>query len=122
MDQADSTGAQPNWVRPYTLTAGRTRPSVDLPLEAQIEAVQLAPQRSWQPTDVREEIVTLCVDRPAVAEVAARVDVPVGVARVLVGDLVLSGYLRVLATLNDKSTKKDRRDLIGRTLRGLRAL
>jgi hypothetical protein len=47
---------------------------------------------------------------------------PVGVARVLVGDLVLSGYLRVHRTLTEHSTPDERHELIGRTLRGLRAL
>jgi hypothetical protein len=57
-----------------------------------------------------------------VAEISARLDLPLGVARVLVGDLVTSGYLRVQPTLNDNSTRDERRELIGRTLRGLRAL
>jgi hypothetical protein len=44
------------------------------------------------------------------------------VTRVLVGDLVESGHLRVHATLTDHSTVSDRRRLIERTLDGLRAL
>jgi hypothetical protein len=48
--------------------------------------------------------------------------VPLGVARVLIGDLVTQGYLRVLVTLDDSATYDERRELIGRTLRGLRAL
>jgi hypothetical protein len=47
---------------------------------------------------------------------------PLGVTRVLVGDLVTSGYLRVNRTLTERSTRDERRELIGRTLRGLRAL
>jgi Protein of unknown function (DUF742) len=47
---------------------------------------------------------------------------PLGVARVLIGDLVTQGYLRVYTTLDASSTKDERRELIGRTLRGLRAL
>ena len=64
----------------------------------------------------------LCATRPSVAEIAARLNVPLGVARVLVSDLVESGHLRVLATLDDSSSVEERRELIGRTLRGLRAL
>jgi len=44
------------------------------------------------------------------------------VARVLIGDLVTQGYLRVHTTLGDSTTDDERRELIGRTLRGLRAL
>ncbi len=93
-----------------------------LPLEAQIEALESGRRRRWLPTDVRGEIVTLCANRPSVAEIASRLDVPLGVARVLVGDLVVSGYVRVLTTLDDQASTDDRRELIGRTLRGLRAL
>ena len=57
-----------------------------------------------------------------VAEIAAHLSLPLGVARVLVGDLVTQGYLRVHTTLGDSTTDDERRELIGRTLRGLRAL
>jgi hypothetical protein len=113
---------EPNLVRPYTLTAGRTGSDVNLPLEALIEALESASYQRWQPNDVRGEIVQLCAERPSVAEISARLDLPLGVARVLVGDLVTSGHLRVRATLDDHSTLEERRDLIGRTLRGLRAI
>ncbi|MBS4728947.1 DUF742 domain-containing protein [Mycobacterium sp. SM1] len=109
-------------VRPYTLTAGRTNTSVDLPLEAPVQTLQPAPLPRWPPNDIRGEIIHLCIDGPSVAEISARLDVPIGVVRVLVGDLVTSGFLRVLPTLTDQSTTDERRELIGRTLRGLRAL
>jgi hypothetical protein len=91
-------------------------------MEAAIEALEFARYHQWQPNDVRGEIVELCARRPSVAEISARLNLPLGVARVLVGDLVLSGYLRVRATLDEHSTTEERRELIGRTLRGLRAL
>jgi hypothetical protein len=46
---------------------------------------------------------------------------PVGVVRVLLGDLVEQGYVRVQETLGEASPVDVRRDLIERTLRGLRA-
>jgi Protein of unknown function (DUF742) len=119
---ANEPGNEPNLVRPYTLTAGRTGSTVHLPLEAPIEALESARYHQWQPNDVRGEIVELCARRPSVAEISARLDLPLGVARVLVGDLVMSGYLRVRKTLDEHSTTGERRELIGRTLRGLRAL
>ncbi len=109
-------------VRPYTLTAGRTTPSVDLPLEAPVQTLQSALFHNWPPNDVRGKIVGLCVRNPSVAEIASLLDLPLGVARVLVGDLVTAGYLRVHATLTERSSTDERRDLIGRTLRGLKAL
>ena len=109
-------------VRPYTLTAGRTDTTVDLPLEAPLQTLQSALFHQWPPNDVRGKIVQLCVQSPSLAEVSSRLDLPLGVARVLVGDLVTSGYLQVQATLTERSTRDERRELIGRTLRGLRAL
>ena len=109
-------------VRPYTLTAGRTDTSVDLPLEAPVQTLQAALAHKWPPNDVKDKIIQLCVKSPSVAEISAFLDLPVGVARVLVGDLVISGYLRVRRTLTDHSPVDERRELIGRTLRGLKAL
>ena len=113
---------EPSLVRPYTLTAGRTDSRVNLPLEAPIETLTSAKPPQWPSNDVRGQILTLCVDNPSVAEIAAHLSLPLGVARVLIGDLVTQGYLRVHTTLGDSTTVDERRELIGRTLRGLRAL
>lgn len=109
-------------VRPYTLTAGRTASRVDLPLEALIRTLPSAPAPGWPGNDVRAEILGLGSASPSVAEIAARLALPLGVARVLIGDLVLQGYLRVDATLDEAASIDERRELLGRTLRGLRAL
>ena len=109
-------------VRPYTLTAGRTETSIDLPLEAPVQSLQAGLAHKWPPNDVKDKIIQLCTKSPSVAEISARLDLPLGVARVLVGDLVMSRYLRVRRTLTDHSTLDERRELIGRTLRGLKAL
>jgi hypothetical protein len=120
--ESDDT-AEPQLVRPYTLTAGRTDSRVNLPLEAPIETVLLQPKAPrWPGNDVRGRILSMCADSPSVAEIAAVLSLPLGVARVLIGDLVTQGYLRVHTTLGDSTTIDERRELIGRTLRGLRAL
>jgi hypothetical protein len=120
--EAFASDDQPSLVRPYTLTAGRTDSRVSLPLEAPIEAVLSDKPPRWPGNDVRAQICAMCAGSPSVAEIAARLSLPVGVARVLIGDLVSSGHLRVRATLSDQSSVDERRELIGRTLRGLRAL
>ena len=124
MDELESRAPadQPSLVRPYTLTAGRTHSRVNLPLEALIEAVVSDKPQRWPGNDVRAQICAMCATSPSVAEIAAHLSLPIGVARVLIGDLVSSGHLRVRATLSDRSTIDERRELIGRTLRGLRAL
>lgn len=111
-----------NLVRPYTLTAGRTHTDVALPLEASVQTVRAARPNQWPLSDPRGRIVELCQGAQSVAEISSVLNLPLGVARVLVGDLVGAGYVRVRATLSDMSAPDDRRELIGRTLRGLRAL
>jgi len=127
MDEWRSDGSgpdvdEPSLVRPYTLTAGRTDSRVELPLEAPVGAVTPAQPPRWPGNDVRGQILAMCAERPSVAEIAAHLSLPLGVARVLVGDLVVQGYVRVHATLGEAVTADERRELIGRTLRGLRAL
>jgi hypothetical protein len=122
MDFPERSKPEADLVRPYTLTSGRTDTTVDLPLEAPIQTLQSALSHHWPSGDVRARICQLCTRSPSVAEISANLDLPLGVARVLVGDLVTSGYIRVQTTLTDRSSADERRDLIGRTLRGLRAL
>jgi hypothetical protein len=113
---------EPSLVRPYTLTAGRTEPRVHLPLEAPIGKRATAKESQWPGNDVRGQIITMSLEFPSVAEIAAGLALPLGVARVLIGDLVAQGYLQVHTTLGESATSDERRELIGRTLRGLRAL
>jgi Protein of unknown function (DUF742) len=120
-DPGDKGDAAPSarFVRPYTLTAGRTRPRVDLPMEATLRQEPTSPGAG--PEGLIGTILRVC-DRRSVAEVSALVQMPIGVVRVLLGDLVDLGYVRVQATLTDGSSYDERRDLIERTLRGLRTL
>lgn len=123
MDQWDGDVAEePSLVRPYILTAGRTHSRVHLPLEAPIETLDSAKPPRWPGNDVRGQILAMCVNHPSVAEISAKLSLPLGVARVLIGDLVTQGYVAVRSTLGESTTADERRELIGRTLRGLKAL
>ena len=62
------------------------------------------------------DIVVLCDEPHAVAEVASRLGLHLGVARVLVGDLVSSGHLMVHRALIDPSRRVE---IIERVIRGL---
>jgi peroxiredoxin Q/BCP len=123
-DGTESTTAnEPSLVRPYALTGGRTDAGVELALEAPVEAIDTtAKPPRWPRNDVRGQILTYCVQSPSVAEIAARLSLPLGATRFLVGELVTQGYLRVHAPLGDSMSIDERRELIGRTLSGLRAL
>jgi len=117
------TADEPSLVRPYTLAAGRVDADVDLALEAPVELLTTtAKPLRWRKNDVRGQILRYCVTSPSVAEIAARLSLPLGATRFLVDDLVTQGYLRVHAPLGDSMTIDERRELISRTLRGLRAL
>ena len=118
-DQQQSAAPSARFVRPYTLTAGRTRAAVDLPLEAALTLEDSASDRKWV-EDVQGKIIGLC-DGRSVAEISAELSMPIGVVRVLLGDLVEQGYVRVQTTLTEKSSDDERFELIERTLRGLRA-
>jgi len=114
---------KPGLVRPYALTAGRIDSDIELPIEAPVQAVNAkAKPPRWPRNDVRGQILTWCVHSTTVAEIAARLSLPLGATRFLVGDLVTQGYLRVHAISGDSMTIDERRELIRRTLSGLRAL
>jgi peroxiredoxin Q/BCP len=117
------TEDEPSSVRPHALTAERIDSGVELALETPVEAVNTAanPPR-WPRNDVRGQILTSCVHSTSVAEIAARLSLPLGATRFLVDDLVTQGYLRVHAPLGDSMTLNERRELLERTLQGLRAL
>jgi hypothetical protein len=65
-------------------------------------------------------VTRLCQHQRSVAEIAAQLAVPLGVARVLVGDLLDSGRVRVLETLTEETAWDERHDLLERVLGGLR--
>jgi uncharacterized protein DUF742 len=121
MDRPE-TKRSPNPARPYTLTGGRTRSRIELPIEAAVETLVSGGEFDWALSDIRAVIVRLCRGRQSIAEISSYAGLPIGVTRVLVGDLVESGHLRVHATLTDCSTVSERRRLIERTLDGLRAI
>lgn len=109
-------------VRPYALTAGRTEPAVELPLEAVVETLPYANQFEWPAGDIRTDILRQGAARLSVAEIAAHLSRPLGMIRVVIGDLVVAGTMRVHTTLSDDASYDERRSLMERTLRGLRAL
>lgn len=112
-------------VRPYTHTGGRTRSSHDLALEALVST-------SGQPSDAaldealtthhRRMIVDMCMRPRSVAEVAALLSVPLGVARVLLGDLATVGAVVVHPTAGSIGDGAPDLEFMRRVLVGLRRL
>jgi Protein of unknown function (DUF742) len=112
-------------VRPYAMTRGRTTSAGQHRLDL-IAVVLTEPQADDPDADAtlspeHVDIVDLCRDAPqSVAELAAGLDLPIGVVRVLVGDLVAGEFVHVTrpvppAELPDESILRD-------VINGLRAL
>jgi len=116
-DGEEEAVARPRFVRPYTITSGRTHATVDLPMEA---TLRLEPAEVGTSLSAAALAVLEVCDRRSVAECAALVKMPIGVVRVLLSDLVEHGFVRVQATTTENSSKDERIELIERTLRGLR--
>lgn len=82
-------------VRPYTITQGRTAPARDdLTLITLVTTVEPEPpgraaSRALQPE--HRAILRQCRGPAAVAEIAAALDLPVSVAKILIDDLVALG-------------------------------
>src|SRR4051812_7146851 len=82
-------------VRPYTLTRGRTRPGrIDLPLEALVRGVAPAGRPGSTP-EHRRILELTSAEILTVAELSAHLSLPLGVVRVLVGDLADDGLVVV---------------------------
>ncbi|WP_110241348.1 DUF742 domain-containing protein [Nocardioides gilvus] len=107
----------PSAVRGFTITRGRTVPRVELPFEATL-LVSIPSGHRAEPTGPAAQVLEVC-DRKSVAEVAAALHLPLGVARVLLADLVAEGHVTVQRTLTRNSSIDERRDLLQRTLQGL---
>lgn len=83
-------------VRPYALTGGRTRDELGgrLDLIDLIETTDEEPTRKMDLGPEHVRIRRLTVEPLSVAEVAADLDLPVDVVRVLLGDLLRYGLVR----------------------------
>ncbi|MDX2293328.1 MULTISPECIES: DUF742 domain-containing protein [Streptomyces] len=112
-------------VRPYAMTRGRTsaagRHRLDLIAVVVPEPAADDPGRDQSLSPEHVEIVERCSEQPqSIAELAAGLDLPVGVVRVLVGDLVDEELVHVTrpvppAQLPDVSILRE-------VINGLRAL
>jgi hypothetical protein len=86
-------------LRPYALTDGRTESSrADLAVEDLVRAVPAAARWPTRLSLEHRSIARLCREAQSVAEIAAHLDFPLGVARILVSDLADQGVVVVHRT------------------------
>jgi hypothetical protein len=124
-ERDEPTGAL---VRPYAVTRGRTRPKLEIALEALVETTvrgrTVNSGRAGQGSE-HQYIAAMCDGGrvQSLAEIAARMQLPLGVARVIVADMASDGLVAVYEpTPLDDETDAVGTELLERVLSGLRRL
>ena len=114
-DAGDQTG---RLIRPYAITGGRTVTGTEISLEAQIQASARASGHLGGYRWESAQVVELVKSPMALIEIAARLEIPIGVARVLVADLIDDGAV----VLHVPEKTQHYASLLERVLDGVRNL
>lgn len=120
----DGPGHDPrgHLVRPYAFTGGRTEPTREVAIEAVLVTTPQGRQEAPFAGRDKHVICDLCDRQPqSLAEVAARTGMPLGVARVLVAEMVTEQMLTLHETTIDDSYA-EHMNLLEKVLDGLRKL
>jgi hypothetical protein len=112
-------------VRPYAVTGGRTEPADGevLDLVAVVVAVADSEADDEDPlrrTPEHRKILALCQRQATVADIASDTRLPLGVVRVLLSDLIMSGTVMVVR--HRPPVQLPSNDVLQEILDGLRAL
>jgi hypothetical protein len=108
------------FVRPYAVTGGRTGAETQLAIEALVSTTSRGREVMHTLVPEYEAVCRLCRDLKSVAEIAALLGVPLGVAAVIVGDLAQHGLVVVEPTGGGDSVPDIQ--LLERVLSGLQNL
>jgi len=106
-------------VRPYAITGGRTRPRTEISIEAIVYRTPLGESAARSLPLERGQILAMLDEPQSTAELSAYLHLPLGVIRVVLGDLIDDGYVAVNST--SANGRPDLR-LLERVLDGLQAL
>jgi hypothetical protein len=106
-------------VRPYYLTRGRTRTDRPLGVEVLVQTTARGHELHDRLLFEQHAIASVCASPVSVAEVAARVQVPLGVARVLIADMAAASLVEIHDT---PARVEDDVSLIQRLIHGVREL
>ncbi len=105
-------------IRPYAMTGGRTVGDSEIDLESQIQASTRASEHLGAYRWEAAKVVELVQTPMALIEVAARLQIPIGVARVLVADLLADGAVMLHTPVKTQTFAS----LLERVLDGVRNL
>jgi hypothetical protein len=120
-DEWSEPAASASVVRPYTWTRGRTSPVFDLAVETLVSTCEHGPDMAVLTSEEHRAVAELCRAPRSVAEVAALLSLPLGVARVLLADMADIGLVVVHRSANSSGDTPDM-TLMERVLSGLRRL
>ena len=109
-------GARGRFVRPYAITGGRTDvQGLDIHLESQVVATERGranhPRYRWEAAS----IIEVCDAPVALIEIAAKLELAIGVTRIVVADLVRDGAVEVIE-------QESYSELLEKVLDGIRSL
>ena len=87
-------------VRPYAVTKGRTQPDggASFGLIDVVVATGELPSEHFRPGPEHRRILGVCRHPVPIVDLASEIDLPIGVVRVLLGDLTGQGLLRVASS------------------------
>ena len=108
-------------VRPYAWTGGRTKYTVDMRIETMVSTSEHGENIEALTQTEHRTVAELCTEPRSVAEVATLLAVPLGVAKVLLGDMANLGLVIVHKTATGGANKAHLM-LMERVLSGLRRL
>jgi len=120
-DGAGDVESSSNAVRPYTWTRGRTKSGFELAIETLVSTNARGRAQVASMQVEHRAVAELCEQTRSVAENAALLSVPLGVARVLLGDMAGLGVVTVHQTASSAGSAPDLA-LMERVLSGLRRL
>lgn len=122
-EQAHAPFEETAIVRPYALTGGRTKANYALELETLISTKDHVSAGSLPAEQIEcISIIEECRTPRSVAEIAATLRVPLGVARVLISDAADAGLVSVHKTISGNDGAEAHLVLMERVLSGLRRL
>lgn len=113
--------ADAQMVRPYAWTRGRTKSTVDMRIETMVSTSEHGENIEALTQTEHRSIAEICGEPRSVAEVATLLAVPLGVAKVLLGDMAGLGLVIVHKTATGGANKAHLM-LMERVLSGLRRL
>jgi uncharacterized protein DUF742 len=105
-------------LRPYVRTGGRTHADADLPIEALVMGVPSIDHTRMAAE--HRQVHAICTEPRSVAEIAAYSRLPIGSARVIIGDMLGLGLLVLCST--EVTAESPSMELMARVRQGLRNL